>query len=281
MMRIFPRFGAITADATSYDIGDAVKLSIPVLNSKLLQKIYNGNEWLDNIDITLDGGLTVIDRDSITYDGINNVITAIGTVVNNTGAPTTVSAEIRHAKLDMIMGFPTGEFYYPFGAYANFTVTAKTASFQPITSISFNEPENNQVNLNLKNVVFTPSFNPSNVTFKSGAWSSSDTSVGEISATGVFTPKAYGETTIYFQSDEAAYRMANSLPLTDALMQSFDIYVVSDMPEWGISGYRDSYKISFERTKLVLRHNFENIAWEIDGEVSVKGRAVRAANRRL
>ena len=271
MMRIFPRFGAITADAASYNIGDAVKISIPVLNSKLLQKVYNGNEWLDNIDITLDGGLTVFNRDSITYDGVNNVITAIGTAVNNTGTPITASAEIRHAKLDMIMGFPTGEFYYPYGAYTNITITAQTASFHPITSIDFNIPENNQVNLNLKNVVFTPSFNPSNATYKSGVWTSSDTSVGEISATGLFTPKAYGKTTLTYTSSEVAHRTNNALsPNNAVLIRSFDIYVVGDMPAWGFDNSRKSYRTAFENGDLILRHNLREIAWKADGDIKVE-----------
>jgi hypothetical protein len=104
VLRVHPRFGAITADAASYDKGATIVLTIPVLNSKLMQKLFPGNSWMDNwmdnIDVTLDGGATFLDRAYLTFDGVNNNIIAIAEAKNETASPVTVTAEVRLSMRD-------------------------------------------------------------------------------------------------------------------------------------------------------------------------------------
>ncbi|MDR1719672.1 MAG: hypothetical protein LBR67_06060 [Dysgonamonadaceae bacterium] len=94
---VTPRFGTITADASSYDAGATVMLTIPVLNCRLLQKIHSGNSWMDDIDITLDGGDSFVDRGNMSFDGAN--IIAYAEAINETSAPIEVTAEIRCRKV--------------------------------------------------------------------------------------------------------------------------------------------------------------------------------------
>lgn len=278
-LEVPPRFGPITTDAANYDIGETVVLSIPVLNSKLLQKIYPNNEWFEHIDITLDGGQTFLNRSYITFDGVNNTITAIGEAVNESGSPKTVFAEILFRKFDpQIANNPENYHFLPeffvYGANASFTVSTQPATFHEIESFDFVLPENNQVNINIPNVAFHCKVNPITSTYKTGTWTSSDPDVGEISTSGVFTPKTYGKTSITFTSDEVAYRQNNGLPSNDELLiQQFDIYVVGAMPEFYVlnTSNREYQTASFDNDiRLFANHNLKNNAWTVDGEVSVE-----------
>ena len=264
-----PRFGTITTDAASYDIGETVSLTIPVLNSRLMQKLYPNNEWLEQIEVSFNGGQSFINRSGITFNSTTNTITAKGKAVNTSGSPNTVIAEVMCRKLTTDESFQRE--YFAYGANAAFTVTAQTAEFRSITTIDFILPENNQVKLNQTDtpVAFNPVFTPADATFESGVWISSHPEIGEVSISGVFTPKAFGKTTVTFVSDEKVYRQVNGLPVNDeVLTRSFPVYVVGDLPE--VSTRYDYEKSDFEDVKLAIQHNLKGSSWQPDGEAKVK-----------
>lgn len=267
-IQVPPRFGVISTDANTYDRGETVLISIPVLNSKLLEKLFPNNAWLDKIDITLDGGQTFLNRAYITFDAATSTINVIAQASNEGGESKTVVVEILYHMSD---GMTSGDFYI-YDAYATFTVTAQNAEFCPITSFDFVLPQNNQVNVNQKNIAFQAKVNPINATYKTGTWTSSDPSVGEISSSGVFTPKAYGKTTITFTSEEVEHRLANSMQANDELLiQSFDIYVVGALPEWSNNIPGKSYSITaYDDPRIFVSHNLKENSWKVDGEIAVK-----------
>ncbi len=270
-IRVQPRFGTITANASTYNIGETITLTIPVLNSKLLRKISQNNEWLEQIGITLDGGRTFINSNQFTFNSETNTITTTVQACNTSNSPITVSAEILYRRPEMDVLGETMEDFFIYGANTSFTVTAQTTVFNPINSISFALPANNQVNVNKGNVTFNTVFNPTDATFKAGTWTSSHPGTGEISKAGVFSPKALGRTTITFTSDEVTYRLANSLPANDeTLTQSFDIYVVGDLPDWGGYPYHEFQRSAYENARLSLSNYLKDSSWEKDGEVKVK-----------
>ncbi|NDW10340.1 Ig-like domain-containing protein [Dysgonomonas sp. 520] len=276
LINVPPRFGAITANATSYDKGATIELTIPVLNSKLLQKLFPNNTWLNDIYVTLDGGKTFTNHAYLTFDGINNNIIAIAEAKNQTNSAITVTAEVVHR----VKGEPTGPDdvipttdYYIYNANTSFIVTSKQAKFKPIESFEFTLPKDNYVNINLPNVAILAKTNPIESTFKTGTWTSSDPAVAEVSVNGILKPKSYGKTTITFTSHEVEYRELMDIEANnDVLIQSFDIYVVGDYPEWSIANDSGYYKMINEpnRNNIWVSHNLKNSDWKVDGEVSVK-----------
>ena len=297
-MELPPRFGAITADATTYDRGATISLTVPVLNSKLMQKVYPDNRWMENVKITLDGGESFVDPSYISFDGASGTITAITEAKNETGSSVQVTAEVllrdtRRMESRMSAGWSARDsvmnvkkraavrmeddngdkYWYIYGANTAFTVTTQQASFRAVESISFTLPKDNQININATNVNLLAKVNPVTATFKSGTWSSSNPAVAELSVDGILIPKEYGKTTITFTSDEVGYRTAKNLPENNAtLIQSFDMYVVGEFPEWGISGGYEYDKLNFEpeECRMLISHNLEGNSWKVDGEVSVE-----------
>ncbi|NDW12501.1 hypothetical protein D0T50_06305 [Bacteroides sp. 214] len=221
----FPRFGPVSTNKSSYDINEVVTLSIPFLNAKLYQKIY-GNNWLNHIFFTLDGGGSFL-ANHPSYDAETGKLSVSFNAPGNTSKETTLYPEIG------IRRYETDDMAFPQDGFTSIKVNKNTAPTVFTTSISMSGlPERDRIFIGKKpHTVLSHKVLPENCSFLNATWSSNNENVLEITSSGELIPKATGTAVITLTSDEVGYRTSNSLSAkNDVLIKTFTI-TVKNMPE--------------------------------------------------
>ena len=214
-----PVFGPVTTEKESYKGLENIQVSVPVQNADLINFGAEFNDyWRDQIGLSYDGGQSFIPQNSISWNSATKSIEAtFGAPENNNGNAFHIAVEVYRSYGEM------ASWRGVFGAFKFIEISAETADFVPIESITV-------TGIPASGIVCDSPYplnvdiSPKNVTFPGYTWESSNPDIARVTG-GNLVFYAEGKVTITLRSGEGEYRAEQGLPANDdVLVKTFTFF---------------------------------------------------------
>ena len=262
---IKPKFGDITLDKTTYSPRELVTMRVKVSNWEKLNAVY-GDEWLNCVALTSDGGETTINSANPALDTTSGELVFTFNAMNPAMGATSAThyAEIMVSGVllstdDTNAWWVTDRLPYllPADAFFSYYVEGQPVIVNTESIEITGMPEGNEIRKNMVTQQFKldVSISPANCSFMKGTWKSSNTDVATVSASGLVEVTGSGFTDITFTSEEYDYLTSiGQTPNTERLKKTVRLHVMGVLPD---DSYQYKYFTSDDETVLITAVNVE------------------------
>lgn len=220
-----PVFGPVATDRESYKGLENIQVSVPVQNADIINFGAEFDDyWRNQIGLSYDGGQSIISQSLMSWNSqTKSIEVTFPAPENNTGSPMGIAVEVYRA-----YGEET-RWRAIFGAFKIIEISAEATDFVPIESITVTGiPDSDAPKQKETPYPLVVKILPENATFSGYAWETSNLDRASVTGNNLVF-HGDGKVTITLRSEEAAYRTAQGLPVSDIELIKTFTFSVGDL----------------------------------------------------